>query len=98
LTFAGRFWPEFASNEADSPFTSGPNDPNCSFIHLNSLFLDLLESILPHTFQTLPGKPEVKATLLKLKIRRTQNRCTTPIVYREVQGTYDDQQTKAITC
>jgi hypothetical protein len=98
LTFAGRFWPEFASTEADSPFTSGPNDPICAFIHLIFLSLDLLVTILPHTLQTLPGKPEVKATLLKFKLRRTQNRCTTPIAYREMQGTYDDQQTKAVTC
>jgi hypothetical protein len=97
LTFAGRFWPEFASTEADSPFTSGPNDPICAFIHLISLFLEFLDTILPHTFQTLPGKPEVKATLLKLKIRRTQNRCTTPIAYREEQGTHDEQKPKAFT-
>jgi hypothetical protein len=32
------------------------------------LFLEFLDTILPHTFQTLPGKPEVKATLSKLKI------------------------------
>jgi hypothetical protein len=68
LTFAGRFSPMYASNEADSLFTSGPNDPICAFTHLKSLFLDLLESILPHPLQTLSGLREVKANLLKLKL------------------------------
>jgi hypothetical protein len=61
LTFAGRIWPEYASNEADSPFTSGSNDPICSFFHLSSLFLDFRSTILPHTLPTLPMPTEVKA-------------------------------------
>jgi hypothetical protein len=64
LTFAGRFSPMYASNEADSLFTSGLNDPICTFIHLISLFLDLPATILPQVHKPMSGQAAIKATCL----------------------------------